>query len=698
MKKKAYVALLVAVSGVSLVSYGQTVQTPEQMAGGGPGLIYNQSFIEAYFGQINIGQNDTENTTPEMEGSQSSLVWYKYVSDGTTPVIFDMFGSNMSYGGGFTLGASNDSEIAVYASNGTLVADNKGGAVPATGDSNVVATVPSGAPPEPIHDANHQPLDPTQSSAYYETSIYGNQWVNDNEQGLAQIAFVKNPQSNPDPADITNWNQYPVLAAGTYFVAIAGYSTHFSGDPNDASDITADSSEFPYQGTVQNPTYVTPTTPFGFIDFSAFSGTTQLNVRMAGDFNGDSTVNSTDLALLRNEIATYLPNGGIPNNVSGWTPSEGLNGLPDNIRQFDLTGNTRIDKNDLLAWGDYTGLSTSLSITWNNTGGWGDGATWDVYTNENFTNSTGLDLFYNGDTVTFNDTNNGHYAVTLNSAVSPAAVFVNSSLGNYVISGTGNIAGTGSLTKSGNSKLTLNTVNTYSGGTNVSAGTLVVGVNGALPSGAVSITGGTLQLGASTGLAQITSLSIIGNGSLDIENNHVIINYGSGPDPIASIAALISKGYNGGAWNGVGGIVTSAPLVVGGLTYGIGYADAADSQDVATGLASGTIEVKYTLLGDADLNGIVNGIDFGILAANFNKGITGWDEGDFDYNNIVNGLDFGDLAANFNKGAAGTDAVAALDAFAAANGLLADVPEPASAALFVLSTIATLSRRSRRTS
>ena len=188
--------------------------------------------------------------------------------------------------------------------------------------------------------------------------------------------------------------------------------------------------------------------------------------------------------------------------------------------------------------------------------------------------------------------------------------------------------------------------------------------------------------------------SLANLGTLNVQNNEVIISYGSGADPIASIAAMLASGYAGGAWNGKG-IDTSAPLVIGGLSYGLGYADAADPQDSATGLASGTIEIKFTLLGDADLNNIVNGIDFGILAANFNKGVTGWDEGDFDYNNIVNGLDFGDLAANFNKGAAGGAAVAALDSFAAANGLLADVPEPTSIALLTAGTLATLARRRR---
>jgi hypothetical protein len=108
--------------------------------------------------------------------------------------------------------------------------------------------------------------------------------------------------------------------------------------------------------------------------------------------------------------------------------------------------------------------------------------------------------------------------------------------------------------------------------------------------------------------------------------------------------------------------------------------------------------VAYTLLGDANLDGLVNGSDFNILAANFNQSITGWDQGDFNYDGLVNATDFNELAANFNQGVSGATSagdVAALDAFAAANGLLVNVPEPTTGSLLLVAG-AGLSMRRRR--
>ncbi len=135
----------------------------------------------------------------------------------------------------------------------------------------------------------------------------------------------------------------------------------------------------------------------------------------------------------------------------------------------------------------------------------------------------------------------------------------------------------------------------------------------------------------------------------------------------------------------------------------MGWADSKDN--VVSGLSSGQIEFKYTLLGDANLDGTVNGSDFSILAANFGLGHTNWDQGNFLFASSVNGSDFSALAANFGQGddyAAATTAAdwAALDAFAAANGLPlptpAAVPEPASMGMLALGVVGLIGRRRRR--
>ncbi|MGD0767776.1 MAG: PEP-CTERM sorting domain-containing protein [Tepidisphaeraceae bacterium] len=104
-------------------------------------------------------------------------------------------------------------------------------------------------------------------------------------------------------------------------------------------------------------------------------------------------------------------------------------------------------------------------------------------------------------------------------------------------------------------------------------------------------------------------------------------------------------------------------------------------------------------------SGRPNASDFTIQAANFNQPVTGWDQGDFNYDGLVNAADFTDLAANFNQSVSGAAVsagdVAALDAFAAANGLplpTSSVPEPASAVMMVMAGAGMMvGRRRKRT-
>jgi hypothetical protein len=241
-------------------------------------------------------------------------------------------------------------------------------------------------------------------------------------------------------------------------------------------------------------------------------------------------------------------------------------------------------------------------------------------------------------------------------------------------SGTGTINYQSSVTVSSSASMT------FANSTHASA--LTVG-SGAM----VAVTGTGTVL-------QVDSLSDA--GTIDLQTNALLINYGSS-DPITTIAGYIKSGYNSGHWNGPGIISTTAQTPTNGLLYGVGYADGADN--VVSGLSSGQIEVKYTLLGDANLDGLVNGSDFNILAANFNQSITGWDQGDFNYDGLVNAADFNELAANFNQGISGGASagdIAALDAFAQANGLMADVPEPALACIVPLVALPFLTSRRRR--
>ncbi|HEY1922453.1 MAG TPA: dockerin type I domain-containing protein, partial [Tepidisphaeraceae bacterium] len=216
--------------------------------------------------------------------------------------------------------------------------------------------------------------------------------------------------------------------------------------------------------------------------------------------------------------------------------------------------------------------------------------------------------------------------------------------------------------------------------------------------GLLALSGGaTLTINSNSGKNSVGSLSIdAAHGShLDLNNGALFINYGAGTDPIASIAAYIKSGYANGAWTGPGIMSTTDQTA---MAYGIGYADGADG--VVAGLSSGQIEIRYTLYGDANLDGVVSGVDFTILAGNLNKVVSGWDKGDFNYDGVVSGQDFTALIGNLGKAANGGSVelpaadYAAIDAFAVANGLMADVPEPASC--IVIPGLAVLLARRRR--
>jgi autotransporter-associated beta strand protein len=268
----------------------------------------------------------------------------------------------------------------------------------------------------------------------------------------------------------------------------------------------------------------------------------------------------------------------------------------------------------------------------------------------------------------------------------------------------GSISGQGgSLVKSGNGTLMLSGSTTYTGGTTVTAGKLLIeptsATTSALPTGVLSITGGTVQLAdnvtAGTALAtsnvNLTSLSITGDGTFDIGNNRIIIDYSSpATDPIASIKTWIRNGY----FRQPGPEIISSDIATddaaSGQNYGIGYADGADG--VVAGLPSGEIEIMFTLLGDANLDGTVNSEDFSQFSHNLGQSGMMWDDGDFNYDGTVNSEDFSLFSTNLGQSASLATAAGVLEL--ANNGLgLANVPEPACAGMMVMAGLGILSRR-----
>ena len=57
--------------------------------------------------------------------------------------------------------------------------------------------------------------------------------------------------------------------------------------------------------------------------------------------------------------------------------------------------------------------------------------------------------------------------------------------------------------------------------------------------------------------------------------------------------------------------------------------------------------VAYTLYGDANLDKVVDTVDFNLLASNFSSSVDRWSKGDFNYDGSVDTTDFNLLASNF---------------------------------------------------
>jgi autotransporter-associated beta strand protein len=195
-----------------------------------------------------------------------------------------------------------------------------------------------------------------------------------------------------------------------------------------------------------------------------------------------------------------------------------------------------------------------------------NGSAWDVNTTFNWNDGTIAEKYFNGDTVNFIDGPTNRTLTLSGITVTPAAVNVNNSAGDYAITGTGAIGGATSLAKSGSSKLTLVTNNSFTGGTTNALNSILQigdgGATGTVGSGTVANDGtlifnrsdvftfantisgsgevrqsgnGTLVL---SGTNTYTGPTAINSGTVRVTNNASLGELPGGPVNIAAGAAL----------------------------------------------------------------------------------------------------------------------------------------------------------------
>jgi hypothetical protein len=144
----------------------------------------------------------------------------------------------------------------------------------------------------------------------------------------------------------------------------------------------------------------------------------------------------------------------------------------------------------------------------------------------------------------------------------------------------------------------------------------------------------------------------------------------------------------------------------------LGYADASDVLPFANGATSDTflgstvdkttMLIRYTLAGDANLDGTVDFLDLSRLAQNYNvtDGTRTWAQGDYNYDGNVDFSDLAKLAQSYNTtlpgGAAAIPAGAPAGFEADLARAFAEVPEPSALVMLTgLAAVAVMGRRRR---
>jgi MYXO-CTERM domain-containing protein len=184
----------------------------------------------------------------------------------------------------------------------------------------------------------------------------------------------------------------------------------------------------------------------------------------------------------------------------------------------------------------------------------------------------------------------------------------------------------------------------------------------------------SLTIAAGNRTLQLSSLTISA-GALHITNNDLLLNY-TGPSPISALISYLTSGQ----------LTANANLA--GLPT---YLAIAESSDLGLTSFNGividstTVIAKYTYVGDANLDGQVDALDYErIDLAIGNSGVFGTAQGDLNYDGTVDALDYEQVDLNIGNGVGSPLASGPASVF---------IPEPAALAPLALAALAARRRR-----